>query len=288
MDSGVPASQNKRTTAWPAPKKSSHPANAVQDSAGDRSKAPPPQTQQRMKFNILKIVLSFILAAGGLLLFRGLRNRTNFIVPVPEGELEIDFPPDDGGELFRPPLRTEGRHVVDALGKRFKLLSVNWYGASDENYIPGGLDIRHRSEIAKTIRRMGFNSVRLPYSDEVVLKNPWIPGRLLAANRDLVGKRALEIFEAVVESLTDAGLAVIVNNHITQSAWCCGANPCDAAWHNDYLGPVCRVWQSEDQWLENWQTIMTPFVNNSRVIGADLRNEVRFASICRRLIAVFD
>lgn len=228
-----------------------------------------------MRFNILKIVLSFILAAGGLFLALDYRNRSNFLVPQPDGELVVDFPPYSDAELFRPPLAARGRHVVDALGKRFKLASVNWYGASDENYIPGGLDVRHRSEIAETIRRLGFNSVRLPYSDELVLKNPWIPAPLLAANKDLVGKRALDVFEAVANSLTDEGLAVIVNNHITQSAWCCGANPCDAAWHNDYLGPICRVWQSEDQWLENWQIVMTPFVNNSRVIGADLRNEVR-------------
>ena len=71
------------------------------------------------------------------------------------------------------------------------------------------------------------------------------------------------------------GIGVIVNNHITQATWCCGANPCDAAWYNDYLGPLCRVSQSEDQWIANWVTVMSPYVNNSRVIGADLRNEVR-------------
>lgn len=233
-----------------------------------------------MRFNILKVVLSFILAAGGLFLtYNYRRSRTNFVVNEPEGGYDIHFPPDDGQDLFTPPLKTEGRNVIDALGKRFKFASVNWYGASDEFYIPGGLDIRHRSEIAKTIRRMGFNSVRLPYSDEVVLTNPWIPHHRLSANKDLVGKRGLEVFEAVVNALTDAGLAVIVNNHITQSAWCCGANPCDTAWYNDHLGPVCRVWQSEKQWLDNWQIMMTPFVNNSRVIGADLRNEVRLSAL---------
>jgi aryl-phospho-beta-D-glucosidase BglC (GH1 family) len=229
-----------------------------------------------MRFNILNTVFSFILAAGGLFLTLSFRKTsTSFVVQEPDGGYDIEFPYDEGKDLFTPPLRTHGRNVVDASGKRFKLASVNWYGASDEHFVPGGLDVRHRSEIAKTIRRMGFNSVRLPYSDELVLANPLIPAMRLTANEDLVGKRALHILEAVVTALTDAGLAVIVNNHITQSTWCCGANPCDAAWHNDYLGPVCRIWQSEEQWLENWQTVMAPYVNNSRVIGSDLRNEVR-------------
>ena len=235
---------------------------------------PPSTPKPKMRFSMLKSILSFLLAAGGLSLTFFQRSATDFVVNEPPGGYDIKFPPDDGRELFRPPLRTEGRHVVDALGKRFKLASVNWYGASDEHYIPGGLDVRHRSQIARMIRQMGFNSVRLPYSDELVLTNPQIPATRLSANEDLVGRSALQVFEAVVNALTDAGLAVIINNHITQSTWCCGANPCDAAWYNDYLGSVCRVWQSEEQWMENWQTVMAPFVNNSRVIGADLRNEV--------------
>jgi aryl-phospho-beta-D-glucosidase BglC (GH1 family) len=190
--------------------------------------------------------------------------------PLPR--LDTSFP---SPALVFAPLRTQGRHILDARNQKFKLASVNWYGASDELFIPGGLDIQHRSDIAKTIRRLGFNSVRLPYADEMVVSNPPILPHLLAANADLVGLRALEIFEAVVNALTDAGLAVIINDHITHATWCCGADPCDALWHNEHLGPICRVRQTEDQWIENWETIMRPHINNSLVIGADLRNEVR-------------
>jgi aryl-phospho-beta-D-glucosidase BglC (GH1 family) len=174
------------------------------------------------------------------------------------------------------PLRTRGRDIVDANGTRFKLASVNWYGASDELFVPGGLDVRHRDEIASTIRAMGFNSVRLPYSDEMVMTNPVILPHLLSANPDLVGKTALDVFEAVVEALTSQGLAVVVNNHITSATWCCGADPCDAGWANDHLpAMLCRVRQTEDEWIQHWEEVMARFVNNTLVIGADLRNEVR-------------
>ncbi|PHH90295.1 hypothetical protein CDD83_4063 [Cordyceps sp. RAO-2017] len=176
---------------------------------------------------------------------------------------------------YRLPLRTRGRHVVDADGRRFKLSSVNWYGASDELFVPGGLDVRHRDSIARTIRRLGFNSVRLPYADEMVLTNPVVDGRVVAANPDLAGRRALDVFEAVTTALTDAGVAVIVNNHITSATWCCGANPCDAGWANDHLGPLCPVRQTEEQWMANWEAVMGRFRDNPLVIGADLRNEVR-------------
>ncbi|KAM7223155.1 endoglucanase E1 [Rhypophila decipiens] len=173
------------------------------------------------------------------------------------------------------PLRTQGRNIVDQNGRRFKLSSVNWYGASDELFIPGGLDVEHRDTIAATIRSLGFNSVRLPYSDEMVISNPTILPHLVSANPDLIGLRAMDILEKCVEALTDAGIAVIVNNHITTATWCCGADPCDAGWANDHLGPLCRVKQTEDEWIEHWETVMERFVDNPLVIGADLRNEVR-------------
>jgi endoglucanase len=177
--------------------------------------------------------------------------------------------------LFQPPLRTTGRYIVDATGRRFKLVTVNWYGGSDELFVPGGLDMRPRKEIANLIRSLGFNSVRLPYSDEMVVRNPIIDASLLAANPDLVGMRGLDVFSAVVEACTDAGLALVINDHITQAGWCDGKNLCDAAWSNTRLGPLCRVRQSEDQWLDNWETMMRRFVANPRVVGADLRNEPR-------------
>lgn len=128
-------------------------------------------------------------------------------------------------DTYSLPLSTKGRNVVDQEGRRFKLSSVNWYGASDELFIPGGLDVVHRTQIARTIKRLGFNSVRLPYSDEMVITNPLIPTHLLSANPDLEGLRALDIFEASVTALTDEGIAVIINDHITSAQWCCGAVP---------------------------------------------------------------
>ncbi|KAJ5980954.1 hypothetical protein N7481_008252 [Penicillium waksmanii] len=184
---------------------------------------------------------------------------------------------------FTPPFRTKGRHIIDAAKVPLRLGSINWYGASDIDFVPGGLDVRHRDEIAQLIRRLGFNSVRLPYADEMVRANPVIDDRVISKNLDLydgqrlVPVRALDVFHAVVESLTAAGLLVIINNHITQATWCCGANPCDAAWANDWLfGKIfCRVSQSEEEWIENWETVMQPLVSNPLVLGADLRNEVR-------------
>jgi endoglucanase len=38
---------------------------------------------------------------------------------------------------------------------------------------------------------------------------------------------------------------------------------------------LCKIHQTTESWIENWQTIMEPFIDNPLVIGADLRNEPR-------------
>ncbi|KAK5136457.1 hypothetical protein LTR08_003102 [Meristemomyces frigidus] len=174
---------------------------------------------------------------------------------------------------------------------RYKIAALNWYGASDLYFVPGGLDSRHRSEIAATIRRMGFNTVRFPYSDQLVIENPLIEREHISANLDLYdaigntqngglegqpkGPRALDVFKACVDAMTDAGIAVIPNNHITNAVWCDGKNLCDAHWKNDQYGPICKIWQSTETWIDHWKIIMEPHINNPLVIGADLRNEPR-------------
>jgi aryl-phospho-beta-D-glucosidase BglC (GH1 family) len=201
-------------------------------------------------------------------------------IPVLQPEIHVS----PATTVFTPPFHTRGRHIQDAEGRKVKLASINWYGASDIHFIPSGLDVQHRDDIAQLIRNLGFNSVRLPYADEMVDKNPVINSSLIASNMDLLQTAttpgeptALDVYHAVVESLTAAGLLVIVNNHITQATWCCGINLCDTGWSNDWFGGslFCRIPQTEEQWIRNWETVMRPLAGKPLVLGADLRNEPR-------------
>ncbi len=87
----------------------------------------------------------------------------------------------------------------------------------------------------------------------------------VTANPELEGKTPLQVYDAVVRALTDAGLAVILNNHTNTTRWCCGvdgnerwnASRSDETWENDWLFMACR------------------YRDNPRVVGADLYNEVR-------------
>jgi endoglucanase len=168
----------------------------------------------------------------------------------------------DGAEL-----RTCGRWLVDGGGRRVKLAGVNWYGGSDQKFVPGGLDKQHRSSIAHTIRALGFNSVRLPFSNEM-LRQTQTDAAMLSANPDLVGKAPIEVYDAVVEALTNEGLYVVLNNHTTYAKWCCGFDA-DGLWYTaDY---------PEETFIQDWERLAARYAGNPRVVGADLRNEIRIA-----------
>ena len=72
------------------------------------------------------------------------------------------------------PLSVKGRYVVDSSGNRVKLACVNWYGAEELDFVVGGLQWQTISTISGLISSYGFNCIRLPFSLELIDKNPVI------------------------------------------------------------------------------------------------------------------
>ena len=192
--------------------------------------------------------------------------------PVPEGEsTKISAVPIDQVEAPMPPrlpLATRGRFIVDAKGQRFKLASINWYGASDTKLVVGGLDQAPLDAIVAAIKRMGFNSVRLPFSNEMLHVQAPIDWRHVSANPQLFGLTPVAVLDAVIEALGKAGILVILNNHTTHAMWCCNYDD-DGLWYTrDY---------SEERWVADWVILARRYAGHKHVVGADLRNEVRLA-----------
>ncbi|MFB7514556.1 glycoside hydrolase family 5 protein [Streptomyces sp. NPDC056144] len=182
------------------------------------------------------------------------------------------------------PLSTRGRYIVDADGDRFKLKASNWAGAQGtwegsgdvndvanhqadqkSNNIPLGLDRTPISRILADFHALGLNSIRLPYADAMIADRTPVPDAAVAANPQLTGKTPLQVYDAVVAALTADGFAVILNNHTTTYRFCCSLDG-NERWNTS---------QSTQQWIDNWLFLVNRYKSNKRVVGADLRNEVR-------------
>ncbi|MFB6807686.1 glycoside hydrolase family 5 protein [Streptomyces sp. NPDC056387] len=189
-----------------------------------------------------------------------------------------------GTEAWTPPLSTRGRYIVDAQGNRFRLRSGNWDGAQgswngsgdrndpathhagqNSSGIPIGLDRVPLPTLLADFRALGLNSVRLPFSNEMLHTTAPVPDAAVAANPALRGRTPLQVYDAVVAALTDAGFAVILNNHTGTTRWCCGLDG-NERWNSG---------RSTAQWADDWVFLARRYRDNPRVVGADLYNEVR-------------
>lgn len=136
-----------------------------------------------------------------------------------------------------------------------------------ERFVVNGLDEVDIDVLSKNITDFGFNCVRLVFSLEMFYDNPVVADDAVSANPQLQGMTAMEVFDATVESLTNAGAMIILNNHISDAMWCCGEWDDNGLWHNaDY---------SADQWIGTLKAFTTRYQDNLFVIGNDLRNEIR-------------
>jgi endoglucanase len=169
------------------------------------------------------------------------------------------------------PLSTSGRFIVDAHGKRVRLAGVNWYGASEDIGVPAGLDLTNRSTLAELIAAQGFNCVRFPFSLWMTEQTAMVPAQYLDANQELIGSTPLQVYDACVKALTDAGLIVILNCHLLDFGWCCGNDDTNGLWFNDRW-PIGKFPAA-------WQNIARRYASNPLVAAMDIKNEPRQTTV---------
>jgi endoglucanase len=133
--------------------------------------------------------------------------------------------------------------------------------------VVAGLDRAPLAQIAHMIREMGFNAVRLPWSNQMYESNPVVVPERLAANPSLQGRSAMDVFDAVIAALASEGLYVILDNHTSNADWCCSNTDGNGFWYNGGY--------PESSWLADWQSMAARYVNQRAVVGVDLRNEPR-------------
>jgi endoglucanase len=166
-----------------------------------------------------------------------------------------------------PPLHTSGYQTLDAAGHIVRLTSVNWYGFDQKEFVVGGLDHASLEAIIARIHAIGVNSVRLPWANETLERNPVVADYAVKANPRFRGKRALDVMDAVIAALAHARIMVILDNHVSRADWCCSEADGNGLWYNSEY--------PEERWLADWRTIVRRYKNQRWVVGADLRNELR-------------
>ncbi|KAF2292799.1 hypothetical protein GH714_029051 [Hevea brasiliensis] len=188
-------------------------------------------------------------------------------------------PPKQAAAL---PLSTSSRWIVDENGKRVKLACVNWVSHL-EVVVAEGLSKQPMDEIAKKIVSMGFNCVRLTWPIFLVTNDTYasltvrqsfqgfgllesISG-IQANNPSIIDLPLIKAYQAVVSSLGNNNVMVILDNHIGKPGWCCSNFDDNGFFGDTYFNP--------DQWIKGLTQMATIFNGFPNVVGMSLRNELR-------------
>lgn len=159
-----------------------------------------------------------------------------------------------------PPLSTQGANIVDSRGHTVLLRGVNWFGLETESQAPHGLWQRDYKDMLEQIKRLGYNSVRLPYSVQGLRATTFSGVDFsIGSNQDLEGKTPLEVMDLVIQEAERQGLMIILDSHRLNN------QRIPELWYGDGY--------SEDDWIQTWVMLATRYRNQRNVIGADLKNE---------------
>jgi endoglucanase len=171
----------------------------------------------------------------------------------------------DGGGPVTPPagapgyLHTQGGTIVDSEGKVVRLTGLSWFGFETSNFAPHGLWSRSMSSMLDQIKTLGYNVIRVPYTNQMFLAGSTPNGIDFTQNPDLQGASALQILDKLVAGAQARGLRIILDRHRPD------ASGQSELW---YTATV-----SEQTWLADWTMLATRYAGNATVIGADLHNE---------------
>ncbi|ADB48595.1 glycoside hydrolase family 5 protein [Conexibacter woesei] len=167
-----------------------------------------------------------------------------------------------GGRMISTPLSTKGARIVDAGGRTVVLQGVNWFGFETANHLVHGLWARDYRDVLAQVRRLGFNTIRLPFSLEAIRSTAPVSGADFSGGRNaaLKGATPLEAMDAVVEEAGRQGLLILLDNH---------SHADDAYQQGLWYGQGF----SEDDWVATWKRLAARYRDQRNVIGADLKNE---------------
>ena len=163
-----------------------------------------------------------------------------------------------------PYLHTDGAVLRDSRGHQVRLSGVNWFGLETCTFAPDGLGVRSWWDLLDQVRALGYNVIRLPFSDQL-FDSQSLPQYInYDLNPDLRGLSGLQIMDRIVEGAAARGLRIVLDHHRPD---CAAQSP---LW---YTAGV-----SERHWIKDLVALAQRYRSQPAVIGIDLQNEPQYSA----------
>jgi len=171
-------------------------------------------------------------------------------------------------------LHASGATLLDSNNNEVRLKGINWAGMESTTRVPDGLQARTLDSLLDQIQSLGFNLIRIPFSNESVQPDA-MPATAaangnvdpIAKNTDLIGLRSLEILDRIVAGARDRGLRILLDRY----RFTASADPPSPRWDSPSV--------SESQWIADWENLARRYHSNSIVVGFDLHEEPGYPAV---------
>ncbi|BCE01119.1 cellulase family glycosylhydrolase [Marinicellulosiphila megalodicopiae] len=179
-------------------------------------------------------------------------------------------------------LSVDGRVLKDSKGNPVRLTGVNWFGFETKALIAMGLWTGGQTidDMLQSIVDEGFNTVRIPFSDEVIAGSQ--NGSILLENLDIdltanpIADQdgdnmltPLDLLDVIVAKASAKNLKIVLDSHSRGS----DQYLVEGHWVSD--NPTA-TFGTEEQWIQNWEMLALRYKNEDAVVGFDLNNEPHF------------
>ncbi|MGL4758933.1 MAG: glycoside hydrolase family 5 protein [Patescibacteria group bacterium] len=154
---------------------------------------------------------------------------------------------------------TTNKNRVFENNKEIRLNGVSWFGTEvKDTLMPHGLWSRGYKEMVKQIKFVGFNAIRFPFCPSA-LKNQNVGYFNQELNKDLVGKKSLEIMDLILKEINDQGLYILLDHHRPD---CMSISE---LWYTDTY--------SENDWINDLKFVANRYRHLSKFMGIEIKNE---------------
>jgi endoglucanase len=161
-------------------------------------------------------------------------------------------------------LHAEASGLYDDAGRQVRLTGIAWFGFETQNQVYHGLWSVRMEDVLDQVANLGFNTLRIPLSVQLV--NQWrngdggVPASIdYTANPALQGKSSLEVLDASIAYCRQIGLKVMLDMHRVVNTQMLNT------WYAD--GYPAGDFEADWQWLAQH------YASDDTVIAADLFNE---------------
>lgn len=161
--------------------------------------------------------------------------------------------------LGKGPWHTDGAQILDANNRPVRIAGVNWFGFETNTFVVHGLQNRNYKDMLNQIISEGYNTIRLPYSNQLFDPGSKPSGIDYNKNPDLQGLQGVQLMDKIIDYASSIGLHIILDQHRSN------ANGQSALWYTNAY--------PETRWMADWQMLARRYKNNPMVIGGDLHNE---------------